>query len=108
MPRSSCGGVADIGVAIWGRDFDEEAHEEIARKSALEGYMPTVDVFLPVCNEPLVLLANTWNHVLDLDYPFFAVHVLDDGANDEVMALAEEYGFRCESCSSVMPCEAER
>ncbi|CAM9474999.1 unnamed protein product, partial [Hapterophycus canaliculatus] len=55
---------------------------------------PTVDVFLPVCNEPLVLLANTWNHVLDLDYPRFVVHVLDDGAKDEVKALAAEYGFR--------------
>lgn len=68
-----------------------------------------MDIFLPVCNEPLVLLANTWNHILDLDYQRFAVHVLDDGAKDEVKALAAEYGFRCEfgGRTFVVPSQAE-
>ena len=88
---------ADFGVSMWGKDFDPDEHEGVLRKG--QGfYKPTVDVFLPVCNEPTVLLANTWNHVLALDYPHVTVHVLDDGGNDEVKALAAEYGFECEHC----------
>lgn len=87
----------DFGVSVWGKDFDADAHEDVLRRSGgAEGPFPTVDVFLPVCNEPTVLLANTWDHVLALDYPHVTVHVLDDGAKDEVKALAAEYGFECE------------
>ncbi len=86
---------SDFGVSIWGKDFDPEAHEDIVHKGQAL-YAPTVDVFLPVCNEPLALLANTWNYVLALDYPHVTVHVLDDGAKDEVKALANKYGFECE------------
>ncbi|CAN0331818.1 unnamed protein product, partial [Ectocarpus sp. 13 AM-2016] len=85
---------ADFGVSIWGRDFDPEIHACIVRHGLDVAYSPTVDVFLPVCNEPAVLLANTWNHVLAMDYPHVTVHVLDDGAKDEVKALAGEYGFQ--------------
>lgn len=88
--------LADVGVSIWGRDFDPEEHAEIVRKAMDTAYLPTVDVFLPVCNEPAVLLANTWNHVLTLDYPHVNVWVLDDGGNDKVRDLAAEYGFECE------------
>eukprot|EP00903_Cladosiphon_okamuranus_P008684 g8320.t2 len=80
-----------FGVSIWGKDFDPDVHQDILRKGHV--YRPTVDVFLPVCNEPIVLLANTWNHVLALDYPHVAVHVLDDGGSDEVKVLAAKYGF---------------
>ncbi|CAM9352639.1 unnamed protein product [Scytosiphon promiscuus] len=83
-----------FGVSVWGKDFNPDAHADVVRKGDVEKFAPTIDVFLPVCNEPLALLANTWNHVLTLDYPYLAVHVLDDGAKDEVKALAEEYGFR--------------
>ncbi len=79
---------------MWGKDFDPDAHQGILRKG--HAYSPTVDVFLPVCNEPMVVLANTWNHVLALDYPNVAVHVLDDGGNDKVKVLASKYGFECE------------
>lgn len=97
---------ADFGVSVWGKDFDPEEHREVLRRAGLPAdgngssadttRAPTVDVFLPVCNEPLLLLANTWNHVQALDYPRVTVHVLDDGAKDEVRALAAEYGFECE------------
>lgn len=86
----------DFAVSIWGRDFDPEVHAIVVRNGLDVEYSPTVDVFLPVCNEPTVLLANTWNHVLAMDYPHVTVHVLDDGAKDEVKALAGEYGFQCE------------
>lgn len=88
---------ADFGVSVWGKEFDPEEHEDIVRRGGVaEGHAPTVDVFLPVCNESTVLLANTWKHVQDLDYPHVIVYVLDDGASDEVEALAAAYGFECE------------
>eukprot|EP00903_Cladosiphon_okamuranus_P011815 g11103.t1 len=81
-----------FGVSMWGKDFDPDVHEDVLRKGQAACTL-TVDVFLPVCNEPIVLLANTWNHVLALDYPHVTVHVLDDGGKDEVKALAAKYGF---------------
>ena len=55
----------------------------------------SVDVFLPVCGENLVVLANTFTHVqaLEWDGPLL-VHVLDDAADDATRELAEEFGFR--------------
>ncbi|CAM9213979.1 unnamed protein product [Ectocarpus sp. 12 AP-2014] len=82
-----------LGVAIWGRDFKPEVHAEVLRASEEKGYRPSVDVFLPVCKEPLHLLANTWQHVAALDYPDLKVFVLDDGASDEVKALTSKFGF---------------
>ncbi|CAN0147914.1 unnamed protein product, partial [Ectocarpus fasciculatus] len=76
-----------LGVAIWGRDFKPDVHAEVVKASEEKGYRPSVDVFLPVCKEPLHLLANTWQHVAALDYPHVKVFVLDDGASDEVKAL---------------------
>lgn len=87
---------ADFGVGVWGDDFDPEEHKTVIEKAAAEGYQPTVDIFLPICNEPLCILANTWNHVAALDYPHVSVHVLDDGASDDVQNLAARYGFNCE------------
>ena len=87
---------ADLGVAIWGKDFSPEAHAEIVRASEQRGSQPIVDVFLPVCKEPVYLLANTWKHVSALDYTNIRVHVLDDGNEEKVKALAEAFGFNCE------------
>ena len=87
---------ADLAVALWGKDFSFQAHEEVVRMSRKLQFEPTVDVFLPVCREPAYLLANTWKHVWAMEYPNFTVHVLDDGAQDEVKALAEAFGFNCE------------
>ncbi|CAM9907342.1 unnamed protein product [Ascophyllum nodosum] len=82
-----------LGVAIWGKDFSPEAHAEIVRASEQRGSQPIVDVFLPVCKEPVYLLANTWKHVSALDYTNIRVHVLDDGNEEKVKALAEAFGF---------------
>ena len=86
----------DFAVAMWGKDFDAGDHAGIVQRSATKGYRPTVDVFLPVCKEPLHLLANTWRHVAALDYPDVKVFVLDDGKSQEVKALAASFGFECE------------
>lgn len=81
---------------MWGRDFQPKTHEEVRKKAEEDGYQPPVDVFLPVCKEPTYLLANTWTYVRELNYPNYTVHVLDDGACDDVKELAEEFGFNCE------------
>jgi len=78
---------------IVGRDYSYLTHLEIFSKAKDLGYFPTVDVFLPICGESLQILNNTWYYVQKLDYPNFKVHVLDDGAKDEVKSLAESYGF---------------
>lgn len=59
-------------------------------------YLPAVDVFLPVCNEPIALLANAWDHILALAYPRLAIYVLDDGGDESVRELSMKYGFQCE------------
>lgn len=85
----------DFGVSLWGKDFDPDEHAEVIKKAAEQQYLPTVDVFLPVCREPLALLDNTWKNIAAMDYPHVSVYVLDDGANDDVRHLAAAHGFNC-------------
>lgn len=84
---------------MWGKDFDPDAHDKVVKEAVDEAFLPTVDVFLPVCNEDLALLNNTWKYVSTMDYPHYSVYVLDDGAKDDVRVLAAEYGFQCEQPS---------
>lgn len=91
----------DLAIATKGRDFVPEKHAEVLQNGAEQEFLPTVDVFLPVCNEPIELIANTWKYVSELDYPYATVHVLDDGAKDDVRDLAEAFGFRCKRVASV-------
>lgn len=51
-----------------------------------------VDIFLPVCGEPINVLRNTWEGV-ELVSGFVHVYVLDDGKSDQVKDLAKEFGF---------------
>lgn len=95
---------ADFVVGVWGKDFVPEVHEEVVRAAAVAGYLPTVDVFLPVCGEDIALLRNTWRNVAAMDYPSFEVHVLDDGAKDAVRDLAETFGFRCKTVGGHVRC----
>jgi cellulose synthase (UDP-forming) len=55
---------------------------------------PTVDIFVPIVNEPLVILKRTLIGCLAQDYPEGKVfiHVLDDGGRDEVRELSREMG----------------
>jgi hypothetical protein len=64
------------------------------------GMYPSVDVFLPSCGEDLQVLANTYWHVSQLQWPGqLIVHVLDDSARGEVAELAAGYG----SCITPVP-----
>ncbi|HEV3383148.1 MAG TPA: glycosyltransferase family 2 protein [Trebonia sp.] len=78
-----------------GKSFDEDAHNRLASAWRPDHY-PAVDVFLPVCGEPLPVLRNTWEHVTRMvrHYKGTVVpYVLDDSASPEIRAMAQEFGF---------------
>ncbi|ROT38005.1 family 2 glycosyl transferase [Sodiomyces alkalinus F11] len=83
-------------VGVIGRDWDYQAHLGlIERHPITDETAPTVDIFLPVCKEPIEILNNTWRHIAKLDWPAhkLKVYVMDDGVLDEVRQLAESFGF---------------
>lgn len=63
---------------------------ELERRPA--GDWPSVDVFIPTYNEPLDVLERSIIGALNLDYPHFKVHVLDDGNRDWLRDFCDEYG----------------
>jgi cellulose synthase (UDP-forming) len=76
--------------------FDAGAHRDLVRSWRPRAY-PSLDVFLPVCGEPLEILRNTWTHVQAIagQYPGLVTpYVLDDGASQEAAAMARGFGFR--------------
>jgi len=76
--------------------FDIARHRKLLKTySITTKSAPTVDIYLPVCREPLEIIENTWRHVARLQYPKdkLKIHVLDDGAMDEVLELSRKYGF---------------
>jgi cellulose synthase (UDP-forming) len=78
-----------------GRGFSIERHEDLVTSWQPREY-PSVDIFLPVCGEPLSVLRNTWTAVTDLlaAYPGRALaYVLDDGADAEARDLATRLGL---------------
>lgn len=82
-------------VNLGTRGFDMASHRALVRAWQPASY-PSLDIFLPVCGEPVEILHNTWTHVRELvrRYPGVATaYVLDDGASDQVAALADEFDF---------------
>ncbi len=58
------------------------------------GHYPSIDVWLPVCGEPLELLQNAWTHTSALRWPGrLRFHVADDADNFLVGELARRFGF---------------
>ena len=87
--------VISLCVNFGTRGFDQAAHDRLVASWRPRRY-PSLDIFLPVCGEPLSVLRNTWEHVLELvrAYPGPAVaYVLDDGADQPVRAMAGDFGF---------------
>jgi cellulose synthase (UDP-forming) len=78
------------------RGFDHAAHRGLVASWRPSRY-PSLDVFLPVCGEPLTVLRNTWAHVFELvrAYPgVTTAYVLDDAADERARAMAADFGFR--------------
>lgn len=78
-------------IGIFGKGFNRARHEFITMNP---GGTSSVDIFLPVCGEKIEIIENTWDHVsrLKWDGPVTA-YVLDDGADDRLIPIAEKYGF---------------
>ncbi len=87
--------IISLGVNVGTPRFDLAAHDRQAA-SWRPGQYPTLDIFLPVCGEPLTVLHNTWVHVFELvrAYPGTATgYVLDDSADGDLQAMAADFGF---------------
>jgi cellulose synthase (UDP-forming) len=87
--------VVSLPVNFAGASFDLTTHQSLV-SDWRPGRFPTVDIFLPICGEPIELLHNTWIGVFELvqAYPGDAyVFVLDDGPSEAAMELAPSFGF---------------
>jgi cellulose synthase/poly-beta-1,6-N-acetylglucosamine synthase-like glycosyltransferase len=87
--------VISLPVNFAGRGFDWAAHRARIGAWHPETY-PSVDIYLPICGEPIGMLRNTWDAVFELiaGYPGPAqAYVLDDGPSDEARSVAESLGF---------------
>ena len=76
-----------------GFDFDE--HQRLVNEWRPKTY-PSVDVFLPVCGEPVDVVRNTWKYVAEMSRHYqgtVTAYVLDDSASPELKAMAREFGF---------------
>jgi cellulose synthase (UDP-forming) len=94
-------GLTAVGLALsvqadlFSRDFDDDQHRRrVVEWARTPQNCPSVDVFLPICGEERSVLLNTWRHVVALDYPDLTVFCLDDGNDENIRLLAEEFGFR--------------
>lgn len=87
--------VISLPVNFTGRGFDLAAHQALIRAWQPARY-PSVDIFLPICGEPIDLLRNSWSAVAGLiaGYPGQAqAYVLDDGPSEEARSWSQAYGF---------------
>ena len=87
--------IVSLPVNFAGRSFDMATHRARVRRWRPRRY-PSVDIFLPICAEPVEVLRNTWIGVFELiqAYPGEAhANVLDDGPDDDAMVLAASFGF---------------
>ncbi len=85
-----------LPVNFAGRGFDLAAHQARIAAWRPETY-PGLDVYLPICGEPIELLRNTWTAVAALAGAYqgpIQVHVLDDGPDEEARAMASEFGYQ--------------
>jgi cellulose synthase/poly-beta-1,6-N-acetylglucosamine synthase-like glycosyltransferase len=84
-----------IPVNFAGQSFDQTAHRRLVTNWRPAAY-PSVDIFLPICGEPIEILRNTWTGVFELvqAYPGDArAYVLDDGPSEPAQQLAPSFGF---------------
>jgi cellulose synthase (UDP-forming) len=87
--------VISLFVNFGTRGFDMASHRVLVKDWCPASY-PSLDIFLPVCGEPIEILHNTWRYVAELvrSYPGVAIaYVLDDGASSQAAQLAGDFGF---------------
>jgi cellulose synthase (UDP-forming) len=87
--------VVSLPVNFAGRSFDLAVHQSFVGAWHPPHY-PSVDIFLPICGEPIEVLRNTWIGVFELIQAYSGdayVYVLDDGPSDEARMMAPSFGF---------------
>jgi hypothetical protein len=80
-----------VAIDGFSRGFNIGEHKRIVAAWKPERY-PSVDVFLPVCGEPVDVVWNTWKHVAIMAHHYpgeVTAYVLDDGASPELKKLAQ-------------------
>jgi cellulose synthase (UDP-forming) len=88
--------VISLPVNFTGRGFDLAAHRAQIGAWHPQAY-PSVDIYLPICGEPIEMLRSTWDAVFELiaAYPGPAqAYVLDDGPSDEARSAAESLAYK--------------
>jgi cellulose synthase (UDP-forming) len=93
---SALGYLISLRLEVFSPGFDVKGHRRLVRRWRPVSY-PSVDVFLPVCGEPLEVLHNTWTYVgrLAEHYPGKVVpYVLDDSDSASISTMADDFGFR--------------
>jgi cellulose synthase/poly-beta-1,6-N-acetylglucosamine synthase-like glycosyltransferase len=84
-----------LPVNFVGHSFNLATHDALTGSWQPRHY-PNVDIYLPICGEPIEVLRNTWAGVFELihAYPGWAqAFVLDDGDSDEARIVAPSYGL---------------
>jgi cellulose synthase (UDP-forming) len=84
-----------LPINFTGRGFSLTRHQELVGSWRPDRY-PSVDIFLPICGEPVEVLANTWTAVASLIAAYQGsaqAFVLDDGPSDPARDLAEQLTF---------------
>ncbi|HEY3904815.1 MAG TPA: glycosyltransferase [Streptosporangiaceae bacterium] len=84
-----------LPINFTGRGFNLARHQDLVDSWQPQTY-PTVDIYLPICGEPIDVLANTWRAVAGLiaAYPGSAqAFVLDDGPSEAAQELAAQLTF---------------
>ncbi len=86
---------SSYGLNLFYRQFDLKKHFKLIDEYWSDKKEPSIDIFLPICNEDLELIKNTWEYVSKIDYNNFKVYVLDDSKVDcdKHKELAEKYKF---------------
>jgi Glycosyltransferase like family 2 len=87
--------VIAVPVNFTGTDFSIGGHRRVITAWRPRRY-PSVDIYLPICGEPVEVLLNTWRGVAALAaaYPGRAqVYVLDDGNDPAAAVVAVGHAF---------------
>lgn len=71
---------------------DRKRETDQAAIAVLEGFAPSVDIFIPTYNEAEFILRRTVIGCQALDYANKQIYLLDDTQRPEIQALAEELG----------------
>ena len=89
--------LTSLPVNFTGSGFDLAAHQARIR-AWFPLWYPSVDIYLPICGEPIQVLQNTWQAVSELIACYRGVgrvYVLDDGDDPAAAAAAAGFGFSC-------------